>query len=160
MSASISLPQGAGPQAIPQDASLASQTRLLQSTVEVVNEGEVFEFAIPTVRHEIRISSLIPRVRRAADPEAAGESMDGLDPAGYFYIRTVAFFLTCLKSTSAQWVFSPGPDGKPVMKWEEWPAAVTNRVLAISLEAQEAIARFHGGGLADDQPAGGEALAG
>lgn len=159
-SSPIPLPQGAPQAPPPPDPSPVLQARLLQSTVEVIDHGEVFEFAIPTVRHEIRISSMIPRIRRLADPDSAGESMEGIDPAGYFYIRAIATFLTCLKSTSATWVHSPGPDGKPVVAWETWPAAVTNRVLEIALAFQQEVSRFHDGGSAEAGGAGGEALAG
>lgn len=135
---------------MPQDASAKTEAKLLQSTIVVNDEGEEFEFDIPTVRQEIRISSMIPRIRRLADPESAGEGMDGLDPSGYFYIRAIATFLACLKSTDAKWVYAPGKDGKPVIQWENWPAGVTERVLKIALAFQEEVSRFHGGGAAQE----------
>lgn len=143
-----------GEAASQQDNSLKTQTKLLKSTIVVTNNGEEFEFVIPTVRHEIRISSMIPRIRRIADPESAGDSMDGLDPSGYFYIRAIATFITCLKNTSATWVHSPGPDGKPILSWDSWPPDVTERVLEIALAFQEEVSRFHGRGTSTEQSAG------
>lgn len=147
----IPLPQGGNLEATP-DLSPTTQARLLQTTILVTNEGEDFEFTIPTCLHEVRISSMIPRLRRLADPDSVGESLEGLDPAGYFYLRSLATFIACLKSTSAKWIYAPGVDGKPVVKWEQWPAEVTGRVLEIALAFQEEVSRFHSGRAAEEQP--------
>ncbi len=141
------LPQAGGAPA--QDSSPASTARLLQDEVVVENGGETFIFRIPTTRDEIRVGSQIPRLRRIADPESAGEGMDSLDPGTFFYLRAIALFLTCLKSTDAKWIYSPGLEGKPTIKWDEWPASVTNRVLEIALSAQDQVARFHSPGATD-----------
>ena len=123
--------------------------KILESTVEVENRGEIFEFRLPTVLDEIRLGSVAKRVRREADPEGSFGESEGIDPIAYAYGKAVSLFLVCLVRTSAKWVYAADKAGKPALNWQNWPPNVAERVLEISLAAEAAIATFrrgeHGG---------------
>lgn len=139
--------QEAGEAGPPLDASPETTARLLQDTIMVVDRGEEFEFRLPTTRDELRISSMLPRLRRIADPESEGEPLSNLDQGAYLHLRSIALFITCLKSTSAKWVADTlDRGGKPLIAWESWPPEVTGRVMDIALAFMAEVSRFHSQG--------------
>jgi len=122
--------------------------KILASTVEVENAGEVFEFRLPSVLDEIKLGGMAKRVRREADPESAGYGgdFDETEQLSYMVAKAVALFVVCLVKTSAKWVYAADAAGKPVMAWQSWPPEVFQRVMEIAMAAQAAIVEFRNGG--------------
>lgn len=119
--------------------------KILDKTIQIFNDGEEFEFAIPSALHEIRIGAAIRKVRRVVDPDSVGPGEEsGWDTMAFLHTKAIAIFLTCLARTSATWVYGPGPDGKPIIDWTNWPAESVERVLEISLAFDSAVQRFRG----------------
>lgn len=137
-------PQTAAPAPAPeQDDGPATTARLLQDTVVVDDQGEQFTFGVPTVKDEMKVGSMLPRLRRLADPESAGEPLSTLDEFTMFRLRAVALFLTCLRSTTAKWVYSADVTGKPTIDWEKWPEDATPRVMNIAMAFVQEVSTFH-----------------
>ena len=117
--------------------------KILDKTVIVENDGESFEFTIPSAVHELRIGAAIRRIRREIDPLSGGPGEEyGWDQMAFLHTKGIAMFQVLLERTSAKWVHGPGPDGKPMVDWLNWPPEVVERVLEISLALDSAVQRF------------------
>jgi len=117
--------------------------KILDRSIVVDNDGETFEFTIPSSIHELRIGAAIRRIRREIDPLAGGPGEEyGWDMMAQLHVKAIAMFLVLLERTSAKWVYGPGLDGKPVVDWQNWPPEVVERVLEISIALDSAVQRF------------------
>lgn len=138
--------------------------KILENEIEVINQGETFLFRIPNSRDEGRFGANLKKLRREVDPEGIGFGEEsGWDDSSDMHMRSAAWFMTALIKTSADWVYSPGPDGKPAIDWGKWPARQADRVVQIVIAFLQAVNRFRGpldsAGSAGE-PAGEQALAG
>jgi hypothetical protein len=116
---------------------------LLERTILIKNDGEEFEFAIPSSMHEIKIGAAMRKLRREADPAGAGPGEEyGWDDATFAHTRALAVFLVCLEKTSAKWVYSADQSGKPIIDPSKWPPETAERVLEIYLAFNQAVGRF------------------
>ena len=117
--------------------------KILDTSITVDNSGESFEFTIPSSLHELKIGAATRRIRREIDPMASGPGEEyGWDVISQMHTKSIAMFQVLLIRTSAKWVYGPGPDGKPIVDWQNWPADVVERVLEISLALDSAVQRF------------------
>ena len=117
--------------------------KILDRTITVDNDGESFEFTIPSSVHELRIGASVRKIRREIDPESSGPGEEfGWDMMAQLHVKAIAMFVVLLERTSATWVYGPGPDGKPMIDWRNWPADSVERVLEISLALDSAVQRF------------------
>ena len=117
--------------------------KILDRTITVDNDGETFEFTIPSSFHELKIGAAIRRIRREIDPLSGGPGEEfGWDQMAFLHTKGIAMFQVLLERTSAKWVYGPGPDGKPIIDWQNWPAEVVERVLEISIALDSAVQRF------------------
>jgi hypothetical protein len=136
-------PVPAPPETAPEAPKAWEAFKILEKTILVENQGEEFEFAIPSSLHEIKIGAAIRRIRREADPYSAGQGEElGWDQITYLHTRAVATILVCLVRTSAEWIYTKNTEGKPWMDWQNWPPENVERLLEISLAFDSAVSRF------------------
>ncbi len=117
--------------------------KILETTIEVANRGESFVFRIPNSKDEGRFAANLKKLRREIDPDGVGPGEEyGWDQDADMHMKSAAWMMTSLVSTSADWVFSPGADGKPTIDWGKWPARNANRVVEIVISFLSGVARF------------------
>jgi len=82
-----------------------------------------FNFKVPSPRDLARLGMRAKALRAKDDPESGGEEY-GLDPLTSDLYRGCALLETLLKTANCKdnWVYSTGPDGKPVVDSEKFPA--------------------------------------
>lgn len=134
-------------------------TDLVQRILEATFEGVKYEFRIPSMHDEINIGMRAREIRRkivGADGDA-GE--DGLDWNTVYLCRCSAT-MEVLLARGPQWVFSAGPDGKPIVDSAQWAPENIDDVLGAVGAFRTAHNTFRNKGTANKPAPGTEAVAG
>lgn len=135
-----------------------SDDKVLQTTLKVSVKGVEYEFRIPSLADEIKLSMHERKIRAKLDPDGNG-SPDGLDRMATLMVRSAAIFEVLLESAGAKWPYSDDPKGAPKIDFEKWPTDKVGEAVAVGLEFENALARFRNPGVADPNAAGTEAVA-
>jgi|SRR6185437_4782257 len=128
----------------------------LQDTIEVEHKGQKYEFRIPSLVEEIKLGMHERNIRRELDPESAGAA-EGIDIATTMTVRAAAVFEVLLKSSTATWPFSHGPNKEPVVDFRKFPTDKAEEVAAIGLVFETKLQEFRAARNPDPKPASEEA---
>lgn len=109
--------------------------------------GKTFQFRVPTLHDEIRISAKASEIRRRIDPDWDGFST--LDGNGLYALRAAATFECLLDSTSESWALDRTPTGVKVDSSKFPPETVTD-VMQAYQGFVEALNSFRAGGSPDN----------
>ena len=134
----------------------------LSPTFDITVEGETYTFRKPGIRFLIEIGYRSADVRRRSFPAQGGTLPGdfGLDYAAVNFARACAIIELYLVRASEQWPFSPGPDGKPMVDFDKFPADREETVQNLAAEFDSAVARFRTRRNPDGSSGGAEAVAG
>ena len=110
---------------------MAEKANVLQTTLEVPYEGQVYVFRIPTPFDHIGIGARQREILRRIEP-ASGGDMSGLDAYTYNLLKALATFEKLLvKGTTATWVWTADAKGLPVVDSEKFPAETVLLVMEV-----------------------------
>ena len=135
---------------------MADETFKTSLTVTVGADN--FEFKIPGLHEEIKIGSRMNRLRQQIDPEWDG--MTPLDFNSATVLRACSVFETLLVRASAEWCFSPGPQGKPIVDSSRFPSNKAREVVEAYEGYNEQLRNFREGGTAGQALPPAETVAG
>ena len=110
---------------------MAEKANVLQTTLEVPYEGQVYTFKIPSPFDHIGIGARQREILRRIEP-ASGGDMTGLDAYTYNLLKALATFEKLLvKGTTATWVWTADAKGLPVVDSEKFPAETVLLVMEV-----------------------------
>ena len=110
---------------------MSEKSNILQTTLEVPYEGQVYVFRIPTPFDHIGIGARQREILRRIEP-ASGGDMSGLDAYTYNLLKALATFEKLLvKGTTATWVWTADAKGLPVVDSEKFPAETVLLVMNV-----------------------------
>lgn len=136
---------------------------ILQDTIEIKHNNEVFIFRIPSYFDELKIGARERDIRREISQEVGGDisgNPDGLDSQTFFMIQTAARFEILLQKADCNWVYSPGEDGRPTIDYKKWPKDKVGDIVSIGVRFTDELTTFRSGRLRDPEPSSSEAMAG
>lgn len=119
----------------------------LKVSLTVSVSGDTFEFKIPGLHEEIRIGSRMNMLRQKIDPDWDGVTPLNLDSISV--LRACAVFETLLLRSSVEWVFSPGPQGKPIVDSSKFPPNKAREVVEAYEGYSDQLRTFREEGAAD-----------
>ena len=110
---------------------MSEKSNVLQTTLEVPYEGQVYTFKIPSPFDHIGIGARQREILRRIEPSSGGD-MTGLDAYTYNLLKALATFerLLC-KGTTATWVWTADAKGLPVVDSEKFPAETVLLVMEV-----------------------------
>lgn len=131
----------------------------LQDRFDVVVDGDIYTFRIPTVKYDIEVGYRAADVRRRIYPEGGG-MMNGLDIASVNLSRHFAQLELYLLKATAYWPFGVA-DGQepdwtkaPKVDFEKFPADRTDTVYRVGQAFEGEVTRFLSRGNTDQSSAG------
>lgn len=130
-----------------------------QQTFDVSYEGASFTFRIPKITHDVEVGYKAADVRRRAFPEGRGY-IDGLDYSAVQFSRYAAYLELYLTAATAEWPFSAGADGKPVVDSTKFPFEFQEDVYGLGAAFETELSRFRRPRAANNGSASAEAVAG
>lgn len=92
---------------------------VLQKQLTITYGGDEFIFRIPSMKDRMRIYAEAAKLRADSAADGNGISL-GFDPNATSISNQIATFTVLLASTSAKWVYTPGPTGAHI-DLERWP---------------------------------------
>jgi hypothetical protein len=109
----------------------------------VVDEG-TYTFRKPTIRYLIELGFKAADVRRRAFPQSGGVlPIDfGVDRTTVEMATSFAILELYLVRSDQTWCFSPGPDGKPIVDFTQFPFEYEDTVWRIRTEFDKQVDRF------------------
>ena len=138
---------------------MAEKANVLQTTLEVPYEGQVYIFKIPTPFDHIGIGARQREILRRIEPSSGGD-MTGLDAYTYNLLKALATFEKLLtKGTTATWVWTADAKGLPVVDASKFPPQSVLLVMEVVDAFESALDRFLFGRTGDGEPVGAETLA-
>ena len=110
---------------------MSEKSNVLQTTLEVPYEGQVYTFKIPSPFDHIGIGARQREILRRIEP-ASGGDMSGLDAYTYNLLKALATFerLLC-KGTTATWVWTADAKGLPVVDSSSFPPETVLLVMEV-----------------------------
>ena len=93
---------------------------VLQETFTVNIRDKNYVFRIPSIRFDIEVGYESRRIRQDADPLGRGD-LNNIDAATIQFALYCAIIKLYLVSADVQWIYSAGPDGKPVIDPLKFP---------------------------------------
>ena len=138
---------------------MSEKSNVLQTTIEVPYEGQVYVFRIPTPFDHIGIGARQREILRRIEP-ASGGDMSGLDAYTYNLLKALATFerLLC-KGTTATWVWTADAKGLPVVDSEKFPAETVLLVMEVVNAFEVALDNHLFPGTGDGNAPGAETVA-
>ena len=137
---------------------MAEKSNVLQTTLEVPYEGQVYVFRIPTPFDHIGIGARQREILRRIEP-ASGGDMTGLDAYTYNLLKALATFEKLLvKGTTATWVWTADAKGLPVVDSEKFPPETVLLVMNVVEEMERLLDIFLFSGTGDGDTPGAETL--
>ena len=138
---------------------MSEKSNVLQTTIEVPYEGQVYVFRIPTPFDHIGIGARQREILRRIEP-ASGGDMSGLDAYTYNLLKALATFerLLC-KGTTATWVWTADAKGLPVVDSEKFPPETVLLVMNVVEEMERLLDTFLFGRPGDGVPPSAEVVA-
>ena len=137
---------------------MAEKANVLQTTLEVPYEGEVYVFRIPTPFDHIGIGARQREILRRIEPSSGGD-MTGLDAYTYNLLKALATFEKLLvKGTTATWVWTADAKGLPVVDSEKFPPETVLLVMNVVEEMERLLDIFLFGGPGNGDTAGAKTL--
>ena len=137
---------------------MAEKANVLQTTLEVPYEGQVYVFRIPTPFDHIGIGARQREILRRIEP-ASGGDMTGLDAYTYNLLKALATFEKLLvKGTTATWVWTADAKGLPVVDSEKFPPETVLLVMNVVEEMERLLDIFLFSGTGDGNAPGAETL--
>ena len=110
---------------------MAEKSNVLQTTLEVPYEGQVYVFRIPTPFDHIGIGARQREILRRIEP-ASGGDMTGLDAYTYNLLKALATFEKLItRGTTATWVWTADAKGLPVVDSEKFPPETVLLVMEV-----------------------------
>ena len=138
---------------------MAEKSNVLQTTLEVPYEGQVYVFRIPTPFDHIGIGARQREILRRIEP-ASGGDMTGLDAYTYNLLKALATFEKLLvKGTTATWVWTADAKGLPVVDSEKFPPETVLLVMNVVEEMERLLDIFLFSGTGDGDTPGAEVVA-
>lgn len=128
---------------------------ILQDTIEIKHNNEVFIFRIPSYFDELKIGARERDIRREISQEIGGDisgNPDGLDSQTFFMIQTAARFEILLQKADCNWMYSPGDDGKPIVDYKKWPKDKVGDIVSIGVRFTDELTTFRSGRVRDTEP--------
>ena len=137
---------------------MAEKANVLQTTLEVPYEGQVYVFRIPTPFDHIGIGARQREILRRIEP-ASGGDMSGLDAYTYNLLKALATFEKLItRGTTATWVWTADAKGLPVVDSEKFPPETVLLVMNVVEEMERLLDIFLFGGPGDGDTPGAETL--
>ena len=138
---------------------MSEKSNILQTTLEVPYEGQVYVFRIPTPFDHIGIGARQREILRRIEP-ASGGDMTGLDAYTYNLLKALATFEKLLvKGTTATWVWTADAKGLPVVDSEKFPPETVLLVMNVVEEMERLLDIFLFGGPGNGDAPSAETLA-
>ena len=138
---------------------MSEKSNILQTTLEVPYEGQVYVFRIPTPFDHIGIGARQREILRRIEP-ASGGDMTGLDAYTYNLLKALATFEKLLvKGTTATWVWTADAKGLPVVDSEKFPAETVLLVMEVVNAFEVALDNHLFPGTGDGNAPGAETVA-
>lgn len=134
------------------------ETELLKTEFLIPYKGDNFVFKIPSLFDDVALASRVRKICGDIDPTNPTEN--GLSEDAMYRVRALATFEVLLTKSSAEWPWSPGKDGKPVVDCQKFPANRAGDALRIYFDYQSQLNTFRDGGNLDSGPPSTEAVAG
>ena len=134
----------------------------LSDTFDIKVGDETYVFRKPSIRYPIELGYRAADVRRRSYPAGGGGFPGdfGLDFDAGSFARACAIMELYLVRSDQEWTHSPGPDGKPMVDFDKFPAEREDTVRRIGAAFEAELARFRARGNPDRPPAGAQAVAG
>ena len=138
---------------------MAEKANVLQTTLEVPYEGQVYTFKIPSPFDHIGIGARQREILRRIEPSSGGD-MTGLDAYTYNLLKALATFerLLC-KGTTATWVWTADAKGLPVVDSSSFPPETVLLVMNVVEEMERLLDTFLFGRPGDGVPPSAEVVA-
>ena len=138
---------------------MAEKANVLQTTLEVPYEGQVYTFKIPTPYDHIGIGARQREILRRIEPSSGGD-MTGLDAYTYNLLKALATFEKLItRGTTATWVWTADAKGLPVVDASKFPPQAVLLVMEVVDAYETALDRFLFGGPGNGDTPGAETVA-
>ena len=110
---------------------MAEKANVLQTTLEVPYEGQVYTFKIPSPFDHIGIGARQREILRRIEPTSGGD-MTGLDAYTYNLLKALATFEKLItRGTTATWVWTADAKGLPVVDSSSFPPETVLLVMEV-----------------------------
>ena len=137
---------------------MAEKANVLQTTLEVPYEGQVYTFKIPSPFDHIGIGARQREILRRIEP-ASGGDMTGLDAYTYNLLKALATFEKLLaKGTTATWVWTADAKGLPVVDSASFPPETVLLVMNVVEVFDQKVDSFLFGGTGNGDAASAKTL--
>ena len=137
---------------------MSEKSNVLQTTLEVPYEGQVYTFKIPSPFDHIGIGARQREILRRIEPSSGGD-MTGLDAYTYNLLKALATFEKLItRGTTATWVWTADAKGLPVVDSEKFPPETVLLVMNVVEEMERLLDIFLFSGTGDGDTPGAETL--
>ena len=138
---------------------MAEKATVLQDTLEIPYESEVYVFKIPSPLQHVAIGARQRELLRQTEPSSNGD-MSGLDAYTFTLLKALATFEKLItRGTTATWVWTADAKGLPVVDASKFPPQAVLLVMEVVDAYETALDRFLFGGPGNGVPTSAETLA-
>ena len=141
------------------DENDAKMPGLLDTEITITVRGDDYIFKIPGIRYELEVGYRSAKLRRESDPDGIGD-LSAVDMGAIETAWCGAVLELYLLRSSAAWPFSKDGTGKPIVRFDNFPSTKFATMRDVGAAFGRAVARFRDDRVADDKPAGDQAMAG
>ena len=137
---------------------MTEKAPVLQDTLEIPYESEVYVFKIPSPLQHVAIGARQRELLRQTEP-ASGGDMTGLDAYTFTLLKALATFEKLItRGTTATWVWTADAKGLPVVDASKFPPQSVLLVMEVVDAFESALDRFLFGGPGNGDTAGAKTL--
>ena len=137
---------------------MAEKAPVLQDTLEIPYESEVYVFKIPSPLQHVAIGARQRELLRQTEP-ASGGDMTGLDAYTFTLLKALATFEKLItRGTTATWVWTADAKGLPVVDASKFPPQSVLLVMEVVDAFESALDRFLFNRTGDGDTPGAETL--
>ena len=137
---------------------MTEKAPVLQDTLEIPYESEVYVFKIPSPLQHVAIGARQRELLRQTEPSSNGD-MTGLDAYTFTLLKALATFEKLItRGTTATWVWTADAKGLPVVDASKFPPQAVLLVMEVVDAYESALDRFLFGRTGDGKPAGAKTL--
>ena len=138
---------------------MTEKAPVLQDTLEIPYESEIYVFKIPSPLQHVAIGARQRELLRQTEPSSNGD-MTGLDAYTFTLLKALATFEKLItRWTTATWVWTADAKGLPVVDASKFPPQSVLLVMEVVDAYETALDRFLFGRPGDGVPAGAETVA-
>ena len=121
---------------------MTEKAPVLQDTLEIPYESEVYVFKIPSPLQHVAIGARQRELLRQTEPSSNGD-MTGLDAYTFTLLKALATFEKLItRGTTATWVWTADAKGLPVVDASKFPPQSVLLVMEVVDAFESALDRF------------------